>query len=134
MTSFDRLAANGNVRYLTLHLMAQRTEERNRILVAGEHYTVAQPIRHLAGSRYPGPAGGLRRGPGRLRSQQRVRHLGAGQAAGLRAGNRVAAHRAGRTPGRSGGTTPLWGYRNTGGLTIPLPENITGRGWLESGW
>ena len=24
MTSFDRLAANGNVRYLTLHLMAQR--------------------------------------------------------------------------------------------------------------
>ena len=53
MTSFDRLAANGNVRYLALHLMAQRPEERDRILVAGEHYTVAQPTRHLAGSRYP---------------------------------------------------------------------------------
>ena len=53
MTSFDRLAANGNVRYLTLHLMAQRPEERDRILVAGEHYTVAQPTRYLAGSRYP---------------------------------------------------------------------------------
>ena len=53
MTSFDRLAANGNVRYLTLHLMAQRPEERDRILVAGEHYTVAQPTRSLAGSRYP---------------------------------------------------------------------------------
>ena len=53
MTSFDRLAANGNVRYLTLHLMAQRPEEQDRILVAGEHYTVAQPTRYLAGSRYP---------------------------------------------------------------------------------
>ena len=53
MTSFDRLAANGNVRYLALHLMAQRSEERDRILVAGEHYTVAQPTRYLAGSRYP---------------------------------------------------------------------------------
>ena len=53
MTSFDRLAANGNVRYLALHLMAQRPDERDRILVAGEHYTVAQPTRYLAGSRYP---------------------------------------------------------------------------------
>ena len=53
MTSFDRLAANGNVRYLALHLMAQRPEERDSILVAGEHYTVAEPTRHLAGSRYP---------------------------------------------------------------------------------
>ncbi len=53
MTSFDRLAANGNVRYLTLHLMARRPEERDRILVAGEHYTVAQPTQRLAGSRYP---------------------------------------------------------------------------------
>ena len=53
MTSFDRLAANGNVRYLALHLMAQRPEERDRILVAGEHYTVARPTRYLAGSRYP---------------------------------------------------------------------------------
>ena len=53
MTSFDRLAANGNVRYLALHLMARRPEERDRILVAGEHYTVAQPTRHLSGSRYP---------------------------------------------------------------------------------
>ena len=53
MTSFDRLAANGNVRYLALHLMAQRPEERDRILVGGEHYTVARPTRYLAGSRYP---------------------------------------------------------------------------------
>ena len=53
MTSFDRLAATGNVRYLALHLMAQRPAERDRILVAGEHYTVAQPTRYLAGSRYP---------------------------------------------------------------------------------
>lgn len=53
MTSFNRLAANGNVRYLALHLMARRPDERDRILVAGEHYTVAQPTRYLAGSRYP---------------------------------------------------------------------------------
>ncbi len=53
MTSFDRLAANGNVRYLALHLMAQRPGERDRLLVAGEHYLVAQPTRYLAGSRYP---------------------------------------------------------------------------------
>ena len=53
MTSFDRLAANGNVRYLALHLMVQLPQERDRILVAGEHYTVAQPTRYLAGSRYP---------------------------------------------------------------------------------
>ncbi len=53
MSSFDRLAANGNVRYLALHLMAQRPGERDRILVAGEHYLVAQPTRYLAGSRYP---------------------------------------------------------------------------------
>ena len=53
MTSFDRLAATGNVRYLALHLMAQRPGEQDKILVAGEHYTVARPTRYLAGSRYP---------------------------------------------------------------------------------
>ena len=53
MTSFDRLTINGNAHYLKQHLMAQRPEERDRILVAGERYTVAQPIRYLAGSRYP---------------------------------------------------------------------------------
>ena len=53
MTSFDRLTINGNAHYLKQHLMAQRPEARNRILVAGERYTVAQPTRYLAGSRYP---------------------------------------------------------------------------------
>ena len=53
MTSFDHLAATGIVRYLTLHLMDQRPQEGDQILVAGEHYTVAQPTRYLAGSRYP---------------------------------------------------------------------------------
>ena len=53
MTSFDHLSITGAAHHLKQHLMAQRPEERDRVLVAGEHYTVAQPTRYLAGSRYP---------------------------------------------------------------------------------
>ena len=53
MTSFDHLAANGNAYHLKQHLVAQRPAERDSILVAGEHYMVSRPTRHLEGSRYP---------------------------------------------------------------------------------
>ncbi len=53
MTSFDRLTINGNAHYLKQHLMDRRPDERDRILVAGDRYTVAQPTRYLAGGRYP---------------------------------------------------------------------------------
>ncbi len=48
MTSFDRLAANGNAHYLAVHLGHPETT-----LVAGEHYLAAAPTRRLAGVRYP---------------------------------------------------------------------------------
>ena len=53
MTSFDRLAANGNAHHLKQHLMTQRPGQRDRIIVSGEHYLVVRPTRSLAGSRYP---------------------------------------------------------------------------------
>ena len=53
MTSFNHLTITGVAHYLALHLMAQNPDRRDRILVAGEHYTVVQPTRYLAGSRYP---------------------------------------------------------------------------------
>ena len=53
MTTFDHLTITGAAHYLALHLMAQYPDLRDRILVAGEHYTVARPTRYLAGSRYP---------------------------------------------------------------------------------
>ena len=48
MTSFDRLAANGNAYLLIEHLGNPETT-----LVAGEHYLVLAPTRSLAGVRYP---------------------------------------------------------------------------------
>ncbi len=48
MTSFDRLAANGNVYLLIEHLGSPETT-----LVAGEHYLALAPTRNLAGVRYP---------------------------------------------------------------------------------
>ena len=48
MTSFDRLAANGNAHYLAVHLGNPETT-----LVAGEHYLAVAPTRSLAGVRYP---------------------------------------------------------------------------------
>ena len=48
MTSFDRLAATGNVYHLIQHLGNPETT-----LVAGEHYLARSPTRSLAGIRYP---------------------------------------------------------------------------------
>ena len=48
MTSFDRLAANGNAYSLTVHL-----GNRETTLVAGEHYLALAPSPSLAGVRYP---------------------------------------------------------------------------------
>ena len=48
MTSFDHLAATGNVRYLALHLGNFETT-----LVAGEHYLSPAPTGDLTGVRYP---------------------------------------------------------------------------------
>ena len=47
MTSFDRLAATGNVYHLIQHLGNPETT-----LVAGEHYLARSPTRSLAGVRY----------------------------------------------------------------------------------
>ena len=48
MTNFDHLAANGNVRYLAIHLGNPDTT-----LVAGQRYLALAPTRNLAGIRYP---------------------------------------------------------------------------------
>ena len=53
MTSFDRLAENGNVHHLKQRLMAQRPGEGDKIIVSGEHYLVVRPTRNMAGSHYP---------------------------------------------------------------------------------
>ena len=53
MTSFDRLAENGNVHHLKQHLVAQRPGEGESIIVSGEHYLVVRPTRNMAGSHYP---------------------------------------------------------------------------------
>ena len=48
MTSFDRLAANGNAHYLAQHLGNPETT-----LVGGEHYVSPVPAGDLTGVRYP---------------------------------------------------------------------------------
>ena len=48
MTSFDHLAANGNARYLIIHLGNPDTT-----LVAGDRYVVVRPTQSMAGSHYP---------------------------------------------------------------------------------
>ena len=48
-----RLTINGNAHFLKQHLVDRRPDERDRILVAGDRYTVAEPTRYLAGGRYP---------------------------------------------------------------------------------
>ena len=48
MTSFDRLAANGNAHYLAQYLGNPETT-----LVGGEHYVSPMPVEDLAGVRYP---------------------------------------------------------------------------------
>ena len=53
MTSFDQLSGNGNAYHLKQYLIGQRPDERDSILVAGEHYMVLRRTRYLAGSRYP---------------------------------------------------------------------------------
>jgi Uma2 family endonuclease len=53
MTSFDHLSANGNTYHLKQHLVSQRPEEGDSILVSGEHYMIGQPTRNLEGNRYP---------------------------------------------------------------------------------
>ena len=53
MTSFDQLSGNGNAYHLKQHLLGQRPDERDGIIVSGEHYLVVRPTRDLAGSRYP---------------------------------------------------------------------------------
>ena len=53
MTSFDRLAENGNAYLLKQHLLARQSGAADNIIVSGEHYLVAAPTPHLEGSRYP---------------------------------------------------------------------------------
>ena len=55
MTSFDQLSGNGNgnAYHLKQHLLAQRPDEHDSIIVSGEHYLVIRPTRNLTGSRYP---------------------------------------------------------------------------------
>ena len=48
MTNFDHLAANGNVRYLAIHLGNPETT-----LVVGERYLALAPTRDMTGLRYP---------------------------------------------------------------------------------
>lgn len=48
MTSFDRLAANGNAHYLAQHL-----GNPDNTLVSGEHYISPAPTRDMTGLRYP---------------------------------------------------------------------------------
>ena len=53
MNSFDQLRGNVNAYHLKQYLIGQRPAERDSILGSGEHYTVIQPTRNLAGSHYP---------------------------------------------------------------------------------
>ena len=53
MTSFDRLAENGNAYLLKQHLVARQPGTADNIIVSGEHYLLAEPTPNLEGSRYP---------------------------------------------------------------------------------
>ena len=53
MTSFDRLAENGNAYLLKQHLLARQPGGADNIIVSGEHYLLAEPTPNLEGSRYP---------------------------------------------------------------------------------
>ena len=53
MTSFDRLAENGNAYLLKQHLLARHPGAADNIIVSGEHYLIAEPTPNLEGSRYP---------------------------------------------------------------------------------
>ena len=53
ITSFDQLSGNGNAYHLKQHLIAQRPDERDSIIISGEHYLIVRPTRNLTGSWYP---------------------------------------------------------------------------------
>ena len=53
LTSFDRLAENGNAYLLKQHLLARQPSAPDNIIVSGQHYLLAEPTPNLDGSRYP---------------------------------------------------------------------------------
>ena len=121
MTSFDHLTITGSAHYLARHLGHPETT-----LVAGDRYLVVQSTRNLAGSRYPDllvafgvdPAA-YKASNGYVISEQGkppdlVLEVASESTAEVDVGDR-------------GGTTPPWGYRNTGVST--RRGSITGSGW-----
>lgn len=52
MTSFNRLAENGNAHHLKQHLMARRPFKSETVIVSCEHYLVVRSTRSMAGSQY----------------------------------------------------------------------------------
>ena len=108
--------------------------ERDRIIVSGEHYLAVKPTRYLAGSRYPALLVAFGHGPSDLREQQRLHRRGAGQAAGLRAGDSLRTHRVPRRGAVSGKTTKGCKSRNTGGSTKPKRGVITAPDWAATYW
>ena len=68
MTQYDHLFKTGNSRYLALHLGNPEST-----LVEADRWIVADPSFNKSPGSASRSAGGLRRGPGRLRTQQRLR-------------------------------------------------------------
>ena len=127
MTSFNHLTITGSAHYLLEHF-----GNRETTLVAGEHYVSREPVRSTAGLHYPDLLVAFGVGPGGLLPAQRVRHLRAGEATGLRTRDSLPGHRSEMTWETNGDTMRSWAYRSTGVST--RRGNSTAPGWPETDW
>ena len=98
MTSFNQLTPNGTAHHLVQHLGNPDTT-----LVAGEHYLSLVPTSDMTGVRYPDLLVAFGVDPGGLLPEQRLCYLGAGQTAGLRAGDSLSQPPPGRPGGQESG-------------------------------
>ena len=97
MTSFDHLTLSGSAPHLAHHLGEPETT-----IVAGERYFIRAPGAGV-GTDGAGPAQRPGSRPENLRGEQRVHHLGAGEATGLRPGDRLPQPRPSGRGGEEGG-------------------------------
>ena len=88
MNNFKYLHAPGNS-----HHLAEHFGQADTTIVTGAAYISPVPTSSPQGAVPPGPAHRLQRRPRSGQRPQRLHHLGAGQAPGLRSGNRLAHHR-----------------------------------------
>ena len=104
MTGARAIHLNGNSHSLRVHY-----GDRPNAVVDGEHYISRITARDMTGIVYPGLLIAFDANPGGPGTEQPLRHIRAGQAAGLRTGSRLP-QSAQPTGPQSGTLTPSWRY------------------------